>query len=82
VRWRHPRLGLVRPDRFIPLAEQTGLIDPLTNWVFATAAQQSAAWQRQGLSLDMAINLSAKISKTCPTNWLRYAVNLAQVLTR
>jgi EAL domain-containing protein (putative c-di-GMP-specific phosphodiesterase class I) len=60
ARWRHPTLGVIGPDRFIPLAEATDLIDPLTDWVFATAARQAAAWQRQGLALEVAINISAK----------------------
>src|SRR5580658_10483365 len=60
VRWRHPRFGLIRPDQFIPLAEETGLIDPLTDWVVATAVEQCAAWQGAGLLLDVAINVSAK----------------------
>lgn len=60
VRWQNPKLGLIRPDLFIPLAEKTDLIDPLTNWVFATAVQQAATWQRQGLALDVAINISAR----------------------
>jgi EAL domain-containing protein (putative c-di-GMP-specific phosphodiesterase class I)/ActR/RegA family two-component response regulator len=60
VRWQHPDLGLVRPDLFISLAEESDLIDPLTDWVFSTAAQQAAAWQRQGLALDVAVNISAK----------------------
>ena len=60
VRWQHPTLGLVRPDRFIPLAEETCLIDPLTDWVAATAIRQAAAWQSQGFKLNLAINISAK----------------------
>ncbi|MGC2412815.1 MAG: EAL domain-containing response regulator [Stellaceae bacterium] len=60
VRWRHPGLGVLSPDNFIPLAEETDLIDPLTDWVFATAARDAAAWQRQGLVLDVAVNISAK----------------------
>jgi EAL domain-containing protein (putative c-di-GMP-specific phosphodiesterase class I)/ActR/RegA family two-component response regulator len=60
LRWRHPHLGLVGPDRFIVLAEENDLIDPLTDWVFATAVAQSAAWQRQNLALEVAVNVSAK----------------------
>jgi EAL domain-containing protein (putative c-di-GMP-specific phosphodiesterase class I) len=60
VRWRHPTRGIVPPDQFIALAEGTGLIDPLTDWVVATAARQSAEWQGRGLALDIAINISAK----------------------
>jgi diguanylate cyclase (GGDEF)-like protein len=60
VRWTHPKLGLLPPDRFIPLAEQTGLIHPLTRWVLKEALRQSFAWQRAGLDLHVAVNLSAK----------------------
>ena len=59
VRWRHPERGLVPPREFIPLAEQHGLIAPLTRWVLGTAARQTAAWARAGLTLVTAINISA-----------------------
>ena len=59
ARWTHPRRGAVPPDQFIPLAEQTGLIAPLTRWVLAAALRQAGQWRRAGLRLDMAINLSA-----------------------
>jgi len=60
VRWRHPSLGVILPEQFIGLAEESDLIDPLTAWVFSTAAKQAAAWQQQGLTLEMAINISAR----------------------
>ena len=59
VRWQHPRLGLLQPDDFIPLAERTGLIRPLTAWVLNTAAEQTKEWAKQGLELRVAVNLSA-----------------------
>ena len=58
VRWQHPTRGLVPPDRFIPLAEQTGLIRPLTAWVLEHAVAQCAQLQRLGMPLTMAVNLS------------------------
>ncbi len=58
VRWPHPQRGLIPPDAFIPLAEQTGLIAPLTDWVLAEAVRQGRAWQRAGLLLDVSVNLS------------------------
>lgn len=58
VRWQHPTRGLVPPDRFIPLAEQTGLIRPLTTWVLEHAVAQCAQLQRLGMPLTMAVNLS------------------------
>ncbi|MGZ4372703.1 MAG: putative bifunctional diguanylate cyclase/phosphodiesterase [Gaiellaceae bacterium] len=60
VRWNHPRLGLVPPDDFIPLAEQTGLIKPLTQYVVAAALQQYREWQLDGLELPIAVNLSTR----------------------
>ncbi len=60
VRWRHPERGLVQPDDFIPVAEQTGLIDPLTDWVLDEGLRQHVAWRAQGLSLGVAINVSTR----------------------
>ncbi len=61
VRWRHPVLGLVPPARFIPLAEETGLIDDLDMWVLDEACARAAAWRAQGLPpLRVSINLSAR----------------------
>ncbi|MEK7303770.1 MAG: EAL domain-containing protein, partial [Pseudomonadota bacterium] len=59
VRWQHPVHGLMAPDTFIPLAEQTGLIKPLTKWVLKTALRQCEEWYRTGISLSMSINVSA-----------------------
>jgi len=60
VRWRHPRMGLVSPADFIPLAEHTGLIRPLTLRVLEDALAQCAAWAAEGLDLPVAVNLSAR----------------------
>jgi len=59
VRWLHPVHGLMAPDTFIPLAEQSGLIKPLTKWVLKTALRQCEEWYRMGISLSMSINVSA-----------------------
>jgi len=61
VRWQHPERGLLPPDDFIPLAEQTGLIVPLTRWVLDTTARQLRAWVDAGLDLGAAVNLSARV---------------------
>lgn len=61
LRWQHPDLGTVLPIKFIPIAEETGLIVPIGKWVLRTACLQSVAWQNQGLPhLGMAVNLTAR----------------------
>jgi len=60
IRWQHPRRGLVPPGDFIPLAEETGLIVPIGEWVLRTACSQMKTWQEEGLApLRMAVNISA-----------------------
>ena len=60
ARWEHPRLGRVRPDEFVLVAEQTGAIHRLTDHVLDTAVAQAAAWHRDGHDVSVAVNLSAR----------------------
>jgi diguanylate cyclase (GGDEF)-like protein/PAS domain S-box-containing protein len=59
VRWQHPTRGLLAPDVFVPLAEQTGIIRELTYWVLSRALAECASWHRAGNPLPVAVNLSA-----------------------
>jgi diguanylate cyclase (GGDEF)-like protein len=60
VRWQHPVRGLVAPNDFIPVAEHTGLIRPMTKLVIAMALDQCAAWREEGIDLGVAVNLSTR----------------------
>lgn len=59
VRWQHPLKGMISPTEFIPLAEQAGMITPLTNWMLVAAFRQAHAWCEAGLVRPIAVNLSA-----------------------
>ena len=90
LRWHHPELGLVPPSRFISLAEDTGLIHPIGEWVFERACRDMAAWRRAGLPVArVAINISGKqfrdrkldrkIAATieragCPAHWVELEI--------
>jgi EAL domain-containing protein (putative c-di-GMP-specific phosphodiesterase class I) len=58
VRWNHPELGLLRPGRFLPLAETSGLLTDVTDFTITEAIRQHAAWRDRGLDVPVAINLS------------------------
>lgn len=61
LRWEHPERGMVPPDKFIPHAERTSLIHPITLWVVETACQQCVAWHKRGHQLSVSVNLSPRI---------------------
>jgi diguanylate cyclase (GGDEF)-like protein len=60
VRWEHPQLGRIPPGRFIPLAESSGLIRPLSRWVLGQGMAHWRSWHRQGVDLPVAVNFSAR----------------------
>jgi EAL domain-containing protein (putative c-di-GMP-specific phosphodiesterase class I) len=61
VRWQHPERGMIPPGKFIPLAEETGMIEAIGEWVLRTACRQAKAWQDAGLSaVAVAVNISAR----------------------
>jgi diguanylate cyclase (GGDEF)-like protein len=60
VRWRHPRIGVIGPNRFMPLVEHTELIGPLTDWVLGASLAQCSRWQGEGIDLRLSVNASAR----------------------
>lgn len=58
IRWVHPEMGFISPDEFIPLAEETGLIIPLGEWILRTACEQTKVWHEAGFDLEIAVNFS------------------------
>ncbi len=60
IRWRHPKLGLIFPDEFIPLAERSGLIKSVTNWVLNQAPRHWSALQSEGMDVSISVNLSVR----------------------
>jgi diguanylate cyclase (GGDEF)-like protein len=60
IRWRHPERGEVQPEDFVPLLEETGLINEIGRWVLDQACQQSATWRAAGYDIGVAVNVSAR----------------------
>jgi EAL domain-containing protein (putative c-di-GMP-specific phosphodiesterase class I) len=69
IRWNHPRRGLLMPASFVPIAERTGLIKPMTDWILDKALQQCREWQDAGAPIHVAVNVSAKslLEETLPS---------------
>lgn len=61
IRWHHPQHGMIPPDEFIPLSEQTGIIKTITEWVISTAVSHCKEWQDLGQNMSVAINLSPRV---------------------
>ena len=60
IRWRHPERGMVLPGEFIPVAEDTGLIGPMSDWVLRTACEQAKTWEKAGLRIPISVNISPR----------------------
>jgi len=69
IRWNHPRRGLLMPVSFVPIAERTGLIKPMTDWILDKAMKQCREWQDAGAPIHVAVNVSAKslLEETLPS---------------
>ncbi|MEF2966456.1 EAL domain-containing protein [Paenibacillus sp. M1] len=64
IRWKHPRLGMVSPGEFIPIAEETGMIVPMTRWTLLQACRQCKIWQDRGMHKPISVNLSVRLFQT------------------
>lgn len=90
VRWNHPEQGFMSPDTFIPLAEESGLVRPLTAWVLNEALRQVALWNDEGHDIRVAVNLSTRslhdpdlvaTVRSCLERWSVSPANLALEIT-
>lgn len=80
IRWQHPRLGLVSPVEFIPIAEETGIIVPMTRWVLEEACRQCKAWKDQGIKQPVSVNLSVRMFQTSSLiEWVQEILNIAEL---
>jgi diguanylate cyclase len=81
LRWPHPTLGLLPPDQFIPIAEESGMIVPLTQWVLEEAMRQMQTWDEAGMPLGVAVNMSVRslqdpmLPETISARLKRYATD-------
>jgi EAL domain-containing protein (putative c-di-GMP-specific phosphodiesterase class I) len=77
VRWMHPSLGEIQPAEFVPLAERAQVVGELSRWVLQAAVEQMGRWRRNGLEIEIAVNLSAA-DMTDPTLPMRVLMLLQQ----
>jgi diguanylate cyclase (GGDEF)-like protein len=77
LRWDHPILGPLKPNDFIPLAEDTGLILPIGNWVLKRACKQIAQWKKDGMGIAVSVNISSK-----QLNGTNLVENIAKVIKK
>jgi len=80
LRWKHPKLGLVSPSKFIPIAEDTGLILPIGEWVLQSACEQVRKWQNMNMPIRVAVNVSdLQLKQTNIVQTIQNAIDNHQV---
>jgi diguanylate cyclase (GGDEF)-like protein/PAS domain S-box-containing protein len=77
IRWQHPNKGLIYPDDFIEIAEETGLIEPIGQWVIEQACADLSHWHDLGLKIQVAVNISSRQCKQTSQNPIREVINRA-----
>ena len=78
VRWQHPRRGLLAPGAFIPLAEETGLIVPLGQWVLEAACRQLALWQHRSALASLSISVNVSVQQFCHPDFCTQVLHTLQ----
>jgi diguanylate cyclase len=77
LRWASPRHGVVSPGRFVPLAERTGLVDRLTEWVLAAALDAQVRWRQAGIDIGVSVNFSARtLARSDLSDWVLHELEI------